>query len=809
MVTLSLHGGLKIDGALQKPVMNFIQKLSADPTNPSLKIKTLNNSVDKRVRTGRVNDQFRAILFEIKDASTHHFVLVDVDSHDEGNAKAQRLDPATLRLEVNPINGITSLVQETQPVNQPSDQSDSKSDSKSKAQAAAKAAQELAAEQAREATETTADLDTDVDVQIVEKRAPAPRTELERHGYTPEQIYSELGVDTELTRAVYELDSEAELDALLASRPKWEQEALYSLVAGYTIEETASSLGLHKTTESDSAASEEARLLQGMRSGAGSMDFAYIDDVDTDSLRAVIEAGSFQQWRVYIHPEQRRMAEGSYNGSARVFGGAGTGKTVVAVHRANNLAQGAVKGQTVGAELPRVLLTTFTKGLSEGLRSQMNALNPSFTEATALYEPGLLVDNIDAVVRKVVDSASAADIEDATQRVLGTPSTKARPYTDRAADDVWNAAIEVADESLPGTIANETFLKKEYEAVVLAKGITTQADYLKVARTGRGTPLNRKQRKAVWAVLESVMHTQAIDGRMFWPTMSAVGAAVLDVQAERGEDPLFNHVVIDEAQDFNAGHWRFLRASVPSGPNDIFLAEDAHQRIYGQQLTLSHFGIETRGGASRRLTLNYRTTKENLEYALRILDGTEINDLDEGVLPLIEYIDSAGEVDSIFGYRSARSGPQPSILRASSPEQEIIAAAGVIRRWLDHGLDVGEDVRVGVMCRTRGQFKTILSGLADDGIDAVQTKNADSSAQEQVSVMTMHGAKGMEFTHVVLIGVDKAIMPQRYALKNLSAEDQSTALQRERSLLYVAASRARDELVITTSNEPSELLPPP
>ena len=112
MVTFSLYGGLDLDGALMKPTMNFLQKLSADPTNPSLKIKTLSNAVDKRVRTGRINDQFRAVLFELRDADVHHFVLVDVDSHDEGNAKAERLDPASLRLEVNPINGITTLIKE-------------------------------------------------------------------------------------------------------------------------------------------------------------------------------------------------------------------------------------------------------------------------------------------------------------------------------------------------------------------------------------------------------------------------------------------------------------------------------------------------------------------------------------------------------------------------------------------------------------------------------------------------------------------------------------------------------------------------
>ena len=144
MVTFSFYSGLSLDGALYKPVMNFLQKLAEDPTNPSLRIKTLNNAVDKRVRTGRVNDQFRAVLFEIKDSETHHFVLVDVDSHDEGNAKAERLDPARLRLAVNPVNGLTQLIQEEAPSSVDSGSSDSETESERKAKAAAEAAKKLA-----------------------------------------------------------------------------------------------------------------------------------------------------------------------------------------------------------------------------------------------------------------------------------------------------------------------------------------------------------------------------------------------------------------------------------------------------------------------------------------------------------------------------------------------------------------------------------------------------------------------------------------------------------------------------------------
>ena len=786
MVTFSLYSGLKLDGSLQKPVMNFLQKLAQDPANPSLRIKTLHNAADKRVRTGRVNDQFRAVLFELKDATTHHFVLVDVDSHDEGNEKAQRLDPASLRLTVNPVNGLTQLIHEP-PAEQKPDQA--ASDSARKAKAAADAAHARAAQQ-----EEAAALSHKVGVEavVVKHDKPAPRTEMESKGYSAATLHEELGVDHTLAERVWKAESEAELEYLLNDRPTWEHEAVLGLAAGYTVEEMRESLGLRKRTSAAARADNDASLIAGLREPAAALDFAYIDDVDTESLRAVIDAGSFDQWRIYIHPEQRRMAQGARKGSARVFGGAGTGKTVVAVHRANNLAKRAIPNQDAGEEPPRILPTTYTKGLAQGLKSQLNTLNPSFPEAGDPGNPGIWVDNIDAVVRKVVANAQSDEIEAATKRVLGLSSSSARPYTERDAAQVWEAAVEGASDELPRALANTTFLQQEYEAVVLASAITTQGEYLKVARTGRGTPLNRKQRKLVWSILESVMQTQAVDGQLFWPTMSAVGAEILHVRYEAVRGSLLDHVVVDEAQDFNAGHWRFLRACVAEGPNDIFIAEDSHQRIYGQPLTLSRFGIYT-SGASRRLTLNYRTTKENLDYAIRILIGADA----------IDFLDAEGEVDSTARYRSARSGPDPYLVTTGSEQEEFDVAGHFISKWLDSR----NDVRIGVMCRTRGQLSRVVSGLADYGIDAVQTRNAELASHEQVSVMTMHGAKGMEFTHAILMGVGKNLMPQRFRLKDLSDEDVRQALQRERSLLYVAASRARDELVITSTGEHSELLP--
>ena len=153
----------------------------------------------------------------------------------------------------------------------------------------------------------------------------------------------------------------------------------------------------------------------------------------------------------------------------------------------------------------------------------------------------------------------------------------------------------------------------------------------------------------------------------------------------------------------------------------------------------------------------------------------------------------------------ASSSHAKRLSRTRGDEPTSRGSPATLRRSAPHAR--GWAQRVGVVCRTRGQLSRVVAGLADHGIDAVQTKNAELASHEQVSVMTMHGAKGMEFTHVILMGVGKEIMPLRFRLKNLSEQDARAALQRERSLLYVAASRARDALVVTTVGERSELLP--
>lgn len=761
-VSISIHGSLNLDGSLKKASMDFLQKLGEDPTSVGLHVEPITGSVDPRARTGRVNLQYRAVMFELTDEFQQHFMVVGVHPHDEAIEKAKKI-----RLDVNPINGITRLIEETTPA----PQAIADLHSRKKAEQAAATARKQATK------EETA-------------KMPRPCDAFEARGYTPEILERELGIEPAAAQVVVGLETEANIEEVLEGSPAWERDALLGIVAGLTIAEVREALGIQNAdalTEEERAS--DKAIIEGLKKPGARMEFAYIDNVSTDELRKVIDSGSFNSWRVFIHPDQQAIVEQNFSGAGRVSGGAGTGKTVVVVHRANRLVTSGGETPTLNDNPPRVLLTTFTRGLAESLKSQMNALNPAFPEAGDPGERGLWISGVDALVRKVIDDAALSELVAATENIMGRASRQARVLSENDAKQHWMDALLSADSDLAPELANRTFLAQEFEAVVLTNGITTQTAYLRIPRPGRGTSLNRTQRKQIWPIIEAFMKASARDGMFSYVTLATIAAAILENRFESGGGRLFDHVLIDEAQDFHAGHWKFLRASVGPGANDIFLAEDSHQRIYGQRYVLSRFGIETRGRASRRLTLNYRTTRENLGYALGVLTGT--------------WIDSEGEEDTTHGYRSARSGPLPRLLQFRTEGEEITAVSELIARWQD----TNEDAHIGVLTRTRPLINRAVNGLADHGIQAVKTKNAELASKEAVSVMTMHGAKGMEFTHVVLLGITQDVLPFKLAMAGLAEAEREEALQMERALLYVAASRARDELVITTHGEPSELLP--
>ena len=339
------------------------------------------------------------------------------------------------------------------------------------------------------------------------------------------------------------------------------------------------------------------------------------------------------------------------------------------------------------------------------------------------------------------------------------------------------------DAGLPFT---PVFLQHEWEQVILGQDLRTEQAYLTCLRTGRGRPLTKEQRSQVWQAAQRVTGELAA-ARMSTTLQLANEATGLLRQAGT---PPYRHIIVDEAQDLHPAQWRLLRAGVAPGPDDLFIAADPHQRIYASRVSLASLGISVRG-RSRRLALNYRTTQEILAWSVPLLGAEPVAGLD-------------GEADSLVGYRSPMHGQRPQLRRAATRQEELVFLTERIRSWLDAGI---EPHAIGVAARSASLARQARDALNADGITTVAL--GGQGGKKAVRAGTMHGMKGLEFQAVAVIGAEQGQVP---ALAAVTAEDEDAVahaqdLQRERCVLFVACTRARDHLYVSYAGEPSVFLP--
>ncbi len=717
----------KLEPALRAKAYSFLEKLNEEDALPGLHIEPIKNSVDGRVRTGRVDQGYRAVLFQLTTPKSVDYVLHGIWPHDDAIEVAKKV-----RLTLNPISGVAEIIESGEPI----------------------------APQGPEPREAAP------------VGAPEAKPLLAEYGYRLEDLTEGLGLESRFAERVLTARDEDSLLTIAGSAPsEWQGLAVLDLAAGLSIEDINEKLGLEKPAVD--AQSDEA-LIEGLKKPAGQLTFAWIES--NEELERVINEGDFGAWRIFLHPEQRRFVDRDYKGSARVTGGAGTGKTVVILHRARAL----VRRQPT----PRVLVTTFTRNLADMLKRDLQRLDPDVPTTGSLRAPGIYASGIDALATQVVRDAQAA-ISKATEAILGVATLDVMERTPHAA---WDDAIAMAGQALPEPLRSRAFFEDEYAAVILPNEITTLTQYLRIRRPGRGVALDRAKRTTVWDVIAAYRASGRAHGRLDFAEVAALAAKHLQLEADAGRGRLFDHVLIDEGQDLSPSHWKLLRAAVDVGANDLFISEDAHQRIYGHRITLSHYGINVVGRA-RRLTLNYRTTAQNLRWAMSVLDGADYSDL-------------AGEEEDHTGYRSARSGPPVQMVECASQQAELDEAAAALRSWMEAG-DPAETLAI--LVKDRYQQERVVNGRAERGVKA-QSADAGGAKPGQPVVMTMHRSKGTEFGKVILFGVREGSIPA--ALRDLDYDESAKAdgYLRERSLLYVAATRARDLLLVTWSGAPSPLV---
>lgn len=727
------ESGNRLDGSVRRAAYAFLEKLSEDDTRPGLHVEPINNSADPRVRTGRVDQFWRAVMFKVQgQGDVAHYVYLGVWPHDDAIVFAQR---ATLS--VNPVNGIAELILADTP--------------------------DAAEAERPQETGTT-------EVVPVEDETDATPILVWR-GIDRDPLVAELGLDPTLAAKAMTVVDEDDMLALAQTAVAWQGSALIELATGASVDEVKRSLHLVDETEPEEE-DEDARIIAALKRPAARMQFAFIED--DDELRRAIEDEDFDAWRVFLHPEQRDYALSPTSGSFRLSGGAGTGKTVVLLHRARMLHH--------ADRSARIVLTTFTKTLAEQMRRDLLALDPSITMAKVLGDPGVFVAGVDAAVSAALKSAAPGEISGPIGQVLGARSARIQGRITNA-NEQWSDAMDSVAGDLPEEVRTPSFFEAEYAMIVLPQRITDRQAYFKVRRQGRGVSLDRAKRSAVWDVVSA--YRASVDAALDFGEAAAVAADLLAARDVRPAD----HVLIDEGQDLNPTHWQFLRSLVIEGPDDLFIAEDSHQRIYGQRVVLSHFKIRI-VGRSRRLGLNYRTTAQNLQFAVHILEGGE-------------YLDLEDDGAEVAGYRSARSGPTPRLIPTDTVTEELEQAAEVVGAWMADP-DI-QDESIGILVRDATHASQVARGLDERGVPCRIITN-QSSISKVPQVMTMHRAKGMEFARVLIFGAGEGSVPAPYLMKNVGAAERADALQRERSLFYVAATRARDELVVLWSGDRSPFL---
>ena len=473
---------------------------------------------------------------------------------------------------------------------------------------------------------------------------------------------------------------------------------------------------------------------------------------DADELERALEF-SWEKWIVFLHPAQRRIVENAYSGPARVSGSAGTGKTIVALHRAVHLARSHPDA--------RILLATFSDTLANALRVRLGRLvhnQPSIAER-------LEVQSMSGIGRRLYETNFGA--------------------ANLATEDDVRELIDRASAKVEGHRFSLHFLWTEWSQVVDAWQLESWEDYRDVMRLGRKTRLAETQRAVLWSIFSQVRDALAARELLTEPRMFRH----LERHVAEGTHPAFEFCVIDEAQDIGVAELRFLAALGGDRPDSLFFAGDLGQRIFRAPFSWRALGVDVRG-RSHTLRINYRTSHQIRRQADRLLPP-ELADVD-------------GIKERRGGTISAFNGPEPDIRVLASPEEEAAAIAEWLTARRQEGFAPHE---IAVFVRSEDEITRAQEAVRLAGLTSTELDERSEGASDKVAIGTMHLAKGLEFRAVAVVACDDEVLPLQSRIENVADEaDLEDTYGTERHLLYVACTRARDHLLVTGVKPASEFL---
>ncbi len=673
----------------QKAVKITVFDMQQDPSSPGLQFHRIDRSKDPNFWSVRVNRDLRIVVHKTADS----FLVCYVDHHDDAYKWAERR-----RIEAHPRTGAAQVVE--------------------------------------------------VRERIEEVAAPV--------SIQPETRSFEIAESPSLPLFPPLFDGLAEDDLLSIGVPAdWVGDVLRAT------EDTFFDIAEHLPSEAAEALLEYAStgLLQTQEMALPATDLFDHPDAqrrfrvmeNVEELEAALDS-PWEKWAVFLHPVQRQIVGGDFDGPARVSGSAGTGKTVVALHRTARM--------LISDDEANVLLTTFSAPLSNILRQKLR----------------LLVGDKNAAIER----AAILSIQDVARDLFILANGRdPRP----ASDEQIRSAIETAASDLGASEFTLRFLMSEWTNVVDAWQIAELEAYAGVPRLGRKNRMGSKQRARAWPVFERARELLRKKGLQTWPMIFGEVAAAFAV---RDHKP-FTHIVVDEAQDLGVPELQMLSAITPEGLNRLFFAGDLGQRIFREPFSWKALGVDIRG-RSHTLRVNYRTSHQIRQAADRLL-------------PLLVR-DVDGNEDDRSNTVSVFNGPQPQVRLFEDRNAESVAVAGWISEVIAEGVETDE---IGVFVRSESELARARDVVQMLGENPLELSERVEERAGRISIGTMHFAKGLEFKAVVVMACDDDVLPSQERIETVADETElDEVYETERHLFYVACTRARDRLLVTGVKPASE-----